>query len=140
DGPIGGGMTGRTTAHLTNAFDDRYVDVEKLHGEDGARLTARSHTAAIDKVAEIVRNEQINCQFERVDGFLFALPPDTEELLDEELAATHRAGLLEVEKVARAPIETFDTGPALRYPRQGQFHPLAYLSGLARAIRRDGGR
>jgi monoamine oxidase len=26
DGPIGGGMTGRTTAHLTNAFDDRYSD------------------------------------------------------------------------------------------------------------------
>jgi glycine/D-amino acid oxidase-like deaminating enzyme/nitrite reductase/ring-hydroxylating ferredoxin subunit len=140
DGPIGGGMTGRTTAHLTNAFDDRYVDVEKLHGEDGARLTARSHTAAIDKVEEIVRTEQIDCEFERVDGFLFTQPPDTEDLLDEELAATHRAGLLEVEKVARAPIDSFDTGPALRYPRQGQFHPLRYLSGLTRAIRRDGGR
>ena len=140
DGPIGGGMTGRTTAHLTNAFDDRFFEVEKLHGEEGARLTARSHTAAIDKVEEIVRNEQIDCEFERIDGFLFALPPDTEELLDKELAATHRAGLLEVEKVARAPIDSFDTGPALRYPRQGQFHPLTYLSGLTRAIRRDGGR
>ena len=140
DGPIGGGMTGRTTAHLTNAFDDRYIDVEKLHGEEGARLTARSHSAAIDKIEEIVRKEQIDCQFERVDGFLFALPPDTEKLLDDELAATHRAGLLEVEKVDRAPIDTFDTGPALRYPRQGQFHPLLYLNGLTRAIRRDGGR
>ena len=140
DGRIGGGMTGRTTAHLTNAFDDRYIDVEKLHGEEGARLTARSHTAAIDKVEEIVRKEQIDCEFERVDGFLFASPPDTEELLEEELAATHRAGLLEVEKVARAPIDSFDTGPALRYPRQGQFHPLEYLSGLTRAIRRDGGK
>ena len=140
DGPIGGGMTGRTTAHLTNAFDDRYLDVEKLHGEEGARQTARSHTAAIDKVEEIVRKEQIDCEFERVDGFLFAPPPDTEALLDDELAATHRAGLLEVEKVARAPIDSFDTGPALRYPRQAQFHPLAYLSGLTRAIRRDGGR
>ena len=140
DGPIGGGMTGRTTAHLTNAFDDRYVDVEKLHGSNGARLTAISHTAAIDKVEEIVGTEQIDCEFERVDGFLFALPPDTEELLDEELAATHRAGLLEVEKVARAPIDSFDTGAALRYPRQGQFHPLAYLSGLTQATRRNGGR
>ena len=139
-GPIGGGMTGRTTAHLTNAFDDRYVDVEKLHGEEGARQTARSHTAAIDKVEEIVRREQINCEFERVDGFLFASPPDSEDLLDDELAATHRAGLLEVEKVARAPIDSFATGPALRYPRQAQFHPLAYLSGLTQAIRRDGGR
>src|SRR6185503_1560408 len=140
DGPIGGGMTGRTTAHLTNAFDDRLVEVEKLHGETGSRLTAASHTAAIDKVEEICRNEQIDCELERVDGFLFALPPDTEKLLDEELAATHRAGLVEVEKVARAPIDSFDTGPALRFPRQAQFHPLACLSGLTRAIRRDGSR
>ena len=55
DGAIGGGMTGRTTAHLTNAFDDRYTDVEKLHGEEGARFTAESHTAAIDKVEMVCR-------------------------------------------------------------------------------------
>jgi len=140
DGAIGGGMTGRTTAHLTNAFDDRYINVEKLHGDEGARLTAASHTAAIDKVEEIVRNEEIDCDFARVDGFLFAQPPDTEELLDKELAATRRAGLVDVEKVARAPIDSFDTGPALRFPRQAQFHPLTYLRGLKRAIRRDGGR
>lgn len=140
DGPIGGGMTGRTTAHLTNAFDDRYLDVEKLHGAEGARLTAESHTAAIDRVEEIIRAENIACDFTRCDGFLFAVPPDTQELLDDELAATHRAGLTGVEKVARAPIESFDTGPALRYPRQAQFHPLKYLNGLVRAIARDGGK
>lgn len=133
-------MTGRTTAHLTNAFDDRYLDVEKLHGEEGARLTAESHTAAIEKVNDIVRRENIDCDFERCDGFLFAVPPDTQELLDDELAATHRAGLTDVEKVARAPLDSFDTGPALRYPRQAQFHPLKYLNGLVRAISRDGGR
>jgi glycine/D-amino acid oxidase-like deaminating enzyme/nitrite reductase/ring-hydroxylating ferredoxin subunit len=140
DGPIGGGMTGRTTAHLTNAFDDRYLEVEKLHGEEGARFTAESHTAAIDKVDEIVRGENIECDFQRCDGFLYAAPPDTQELLDDELAATHRAGLTDVEKVARAPFDSFDTGPALRYPRQAQFHPLKYLNGLVRAIARDGGK
>src|SRR5687768_17916059 len=57
DGAIGGGMTGRTTAHLTNAFDDRYVEMEKVHGEEGARLIAASHTAAIDKIEEIVQKE-----------------------------------------------------------------------------------
>ena len=51
DGLVGGGMTGRTTAHLTNAFDDRYVEMEKLHGAEGARLTAESHTAAIEKIS-----------------------------------------------------------------------------------------
>jgi glycine/D-amino acid oxidase-like deaminating enzyme len=47
DGSIGGGMTGRTTAHLVNALDDRFFELERLHGEKGARLAAESHTAAI---------------------------------------------------------------------------------------------
>src|SRR5207253_3176859 len=37
------------------------------------------------------------------------------------------------------PLTTFDTGPCLRFPRQGQFHPLKYLRGLAGAFQRDGG-
>jgi glycine/D-amino acid oxidase-like deaminating enzyme/nitrite reductase/ring-hydroxylating ferredoxin subunit len=140
DGAIGGGMTGRTTAHLTNAFDDRYVEIEKMHGEKGARHTAESHTAAIDKIEQIARDEQIDCEFERLDGFLFVPPGDSTDVLKDELSACHRAGLVEVELVARAPIETFDTGPALRFPRQGQFHPLYYLTGLSQAIAGYGGR
>src|SRR5436189_4108184 len=50
DGAIGRGMTARTTAHLVTALDDRYYNLEKYHGEDGARLAAQSHSAAIDRV------------------------------------------------------------------------------------------
>src|SRR5439155_17568309 len=57
-----------------------------------------------------------------------------------ELAAARRAGLNDVTKLARAPLDSFDTGACLRFPNQGQFHPLKYLAGLARAIERDGGR
>jgi glycine/D-amino acid oxidase-like deaminating enzyme/nitrite reductase/ring-hydroxylating ferredoxin subunit len=140
DGAIGGGMTGRTTAHLTNAFDDRYSEMEKLHGADGSRLIAESHSAAIDKVEKLVRDEQIDCGFERLDGFLFVPPNESTDILDDELKASQRAGLVDVELVKRAPIETFDTGPALRFPRQAQFHPLEYLTGLTRAFTRAGGR
>jgi glycine/D-amino acid oxidase-like deaminating enzyme/nitrite reductase/ring-hydroxylating ferredoxin subunit len=140
DGLIGGGMTGRTTAHLTNAYDDRYVEMEKIHGEEGARFIAESHTTAIEKINEIVTRENIECDFEWVDGFLFAQTPDDVHVLVDELAAAHRAGLVGVEKVSRAPLASFDTGVALRFPRQAQFHPLEYLAGLTRAILRDGGR
>jgi len=40
DGRIGGGMTECTTAHLSNAIDDRYFEIERIHGEKGARLDA----------------------------------------------------------------------------------------------------
>jgi glycine/D-amino acid oxidase-like deaminating enzyme len=68
DGPIGGGMTARTTAHLTNALDDRFYELERLFGEEGSRLAAQSHTAAIDRVESIVRDEKIDCEFERISS------------------------------------------------------------------------
>src|ERR1044071_838922 len=60
DGAIGSGMTGVTTAHLVNALDDRYFELERLHGEGGARLAAQSHTAAIDAIESIVSDEKID--------------------------------------------------------------------------------
>jgi glycine/D-amino acid oxidase-like deaminating enzyme len=71
DGPIGGGETGRTTAHIVNALDDRYYEIERLHGTRGIKLAAESHTAAINKVEEIVNAEKIDCDFFRLDGYLY---------------------------------------------------------------------
>ncbi|MEJ7711287.1 MAG: FAD-dependent oxidoreductase [Pyrinomonadaceae bacterium] len=51
-----------------------------------------------------------------------------------------RAGLADVEFVERAPLASFDTGPALRFPRQGQFHIVKYLAGLTQALTRLGSR
>ena len=140
DGPVGGGMTARTTAHLTNALDDRYFEIERLHGMECARLAAASHTAAINAIEAIVKREAIRCEFARLDGFLFVPPREPTKVLDDELDALHRAGLTDVENVDRAPWDSYDTGPALRFPRQAQFHPLKYLAGLAKAIKAHGGR
>ena len=139
DGAIGSGMTGVTTAHLTNAIDDRYFELERLHGERGARLAGESQTAAIDRIESIVTRERIDCDFTRLDGYLFCAPEHGEDLLERELDAAHRAGLHNVAKIGRAPL-AFDTGPCLRFPNQAQFHPLKYLAGVARAIERAGGR
>ena len=135
---IGGGESGRTTAHLSNEIDDRYLALEKAHGVEASRLAAESHTAAIDRIEQIVREEQIDCDFTRLDGYLFLAGDDTERLLDDELAAAQRAGLSGATKVSSAP--GFASGPALRFPRQARFHVLKYLSGLADAIERHGGQ
>ena len=140
DGPIVSGETERTTAHLVNALDDRYFELEETHGREGARLAAESHTAAIDSIERIIEAEGIECDFVRLDGYLFKAPAGPQDLLERELAAARRAGLRDVEIVERAPLGTFDTGPALRFPRQAQFHPLKYLGGLADAIVRSGGK
>lgn len=136
---LAAGETGNTTAHLANAIDDRFTEIERLHGADGARLAAESHGAAIDRIESIVREEGIDCDFERCDGYLFQPPGEKSDALKPELEAAHRAGLTAVEMVPRAPLPHFDTGPCLRFPQQGQFHPLKYLQGLTRLIRERGG-
>ena len=139
DGEIASGETGRTTAHLVTALDDLYKEIRRLHGEDGARLAAGSHAAAIDYVEKIVTEEGIDCDFERVDGYLFLGPSDPVSLLDQELDVARQAGL-DLRKISRAPVDSFDSGPCLHFPRQAQFHPLRYLIGMARAIEARGGR
>ncbi len=138
-GPVASGNTVRTTAHLSNAIDDRYFEIERIHGQEGARLAAESHTAAIRRIEEIAAQERISCDFERLDGYLFAPPGQQPDILDREWKAAHSAGLTTVEKLDRAPLSGFDTGPCLRFPDQGQFHPLKYMDGLTRAFQRDGG-
>jgi glycine/D-amino acid oxidase-like deaminating enzyme/nitrite reductase/ring-hydroxylating ferredoxin subunit len=140
DGPVAGGETARTTAHLVNALDDRYYELEHLHGERGARLAAESHTAAVDQIEEIIEREGIDCDFERLDGYLFVGPGQSTEQLGHELRAAHRCGLTEIKYVERLPYDAFDFGAALHFPYQGQFHILKYMSGLAAAFTRLGGR
>jgi len=140
DGPVGGGMTGRTTAQFVNAIDDRYYDIEKILGEKCARLTAESHTAAIDRVEKIVREHDIDCNFERVNGYLFLPSGGSVPELMRELEAAQRAGLASVERVDSVPIGKIKTDAALKFPRQGQLHPLRYLNALARVIVDLGGR
>jgi glycine/D-amino acid oxidase-like deaminating enzyme/nitrite reductase/ring-hydroxylating ferredoxin subunit len=139
DGPIGGGETGRTTAHLTNAMDDRIFVLEKVHGEDGARTVVESHTAAIHRIELIVKQENIDCDFKRLDGYLIPARPNDAGDIDKELQAAHRAGLADVKRIDRAPIADFNSGPALLFPEQAQFHALKYVAGLAKAITARGG-
>lgn len=141
DGPIASGESGRTTAHLANALDDRFHHLEQLFGEEGARLAADAHGAAISKIEEISKTEQIECDFRRLSGYLFVGDGCDEQELDQEQEAASRAGLPGVRLQAESGQAGVQwRGPCLVFPQQGQFHITKYLAGLARAIEARGGR
>ncbi len=138
DGPLASGATQVTTAHLSDAIDDRFTEIEKWHGERGAFLAAESHAAAINRIEAIIDELKIDCDFTRLNGYLFLAPGDTQATLDGELAAARRAGLM-ARMVPRAPLN-YHTGPAICFPNQARFHPLKYLAAVAKAIKHGGGR
>ncbi len=140
DGPVGGGETGRTTAQLTCILDKGYAETRRLRGDAGAQAAAASHRAAIDAIEQIIATEKIECDFMRIDGYLFLAADDDISTLKTEYEAAYEAGLTDVRLVDAMPLGNTAFGPALHFPNQGQFHILRYLNGLCQAIERMGGQ
>ncbi|MBN9122763.1 MAG: FAD-dependent oxidoreductase [Planctomycetes bacterium] len=134
---VAAGETEVTTAHLAWVIDDRFTRVAQVRGDEAARLAAESHQSAIDLIEAISKRERIACEFKRVDGYLFPGADGPDALRDEMVTMT-RLGLI-FERVDRVPFPANASGPALRFPDNGQFHPLKYLSDLAAVIRMRGG-
>jgi glycine/D-amino acid oxidase-like deaminating enzyme/nitrite reductase/ring-hydroxylating ferredoxin subunit len=137
----GSGETGRTTAHFTAVLDDRFSRLERLFGPEPTALAASSHRQAIDRVEALVNEESIDCDFERVDGYLMATEDDQRELLAAETLAAPRAGFLDMQPVPALLQDfcVFDR-PGLRFPNQAQLHIGKYIDGLGHAFLRLGGK
>lgn len=135
---IAAGQSHRTSAHLSWVIDDRFAEIERIHGREGVRLAGESHRSAIDFIEQTSLKEQIECQFRRVDGYLFS-GDRTSSVLTNELEAATQAGL-EVKIVHDLLLSPGVTVSALRWPGQAEIHPLRYLQGLAGAFERLGGR
>lgn len=138
DGFIGSGETGRTTAHFVTALDDRYYNFEKIFGNEKTQLIAESHKLAIDFVEQTVKKENIDCEFERVNGYLFLHPSDKKDSLQRELEAALKVGL-EIREVDETP-GMLRAEKSLCFSNQAQFHPLKYLQGLCKAVEQKGGK
>ena len=131
-GQIAGGMTARTSAHLAPLCDDLMSEMQKIKGKEQSKLFYESQAAAVDRIEEIQNKEGIDCDFRRLDGYLFqgdGMPADP---IDEELDAVRAVGA-PVERLVGVPLHGCDGRHALRYPRQATFHPLKYLAGLVKA-------
>ena len=134
-------MTSRTTAHLAPICDDGLSTLIRLRGEETARLFQQSQDAAVARIEQIVAELGIDCNFRRLDAFLFpAMGVDPKEARDqrqEEFDAARSVGVA-AELVTGVPLKGFEKAPVLRYPNQATFHPLRYLRGACQSDPRQG--
>lgn len=141
DGDVASGETGRTSAHLTYGLDVGYHELKGMHGRESARLAAESHQQAINDIEEIVRREAIECDFKRVPGYLISHKVDSKGHVDDkpvldEAKAVRECDIKAPDLVDRVPDMDFNTGRALRFPDQAQFHATKFITGLAKVLSR----
>lgn len=129
---IGSGDTYCTTAHLTYVTDLRLSELTRSFGKQSAGLVWHGGAVAINTIEEISRDEEIDCEFRRIPGFLHAsLERDSDERksLNADCELARELGF-EASLVESAPIVG---RPAARFANVAKFHPLKFVAGVAKA-------
>jgi glycine/D-amino acid oxidase-like deaminating enzyme/nitrite reductase/ring-hydroxylating ferredoxin subunit len=131
--------TGHTSAHLTMVTDGRLTDLAQRFGKTHAQAVWDAGLAAIAEVESIARDEQIECDFKRIDGYLHAPigagAREERERLRDEAALADELGF-DATFVEEVP---FMSVPGVHFEHQARFHPRKYLAGLAKAVNANGG-
>ena len=125
-----------TTAKISVAPNMIYSDLIKNLGKSKAQIYANTNQRALDKIAEIVSNKNIKCEFERIPLYIYTESDDKVDKISEEIKAAKELGL-PVSRVDNIPLP-FKTAGALMYENQAQFHPRKYLLALAENLDGDG--
>ncbi len=126
-GRIAGGQTKNTTAKITSQHGMIYKKLIEDFGEKRAALYGQAHEAAIGELERLVKENDINCHFSRLPGYLYS--QKDRKALEEEAWAAEKLGL-----GASFTEETglpFETVGAVRFENQAQFHPLEFIKAIS---------
>lgn len=127
---IAGGVTKNTTAKITSQHDLIYDKLIKEFGEDGASQYARANELAIRKYKEIIDAENIDCDFEFKDAFLYT--SDNIQGIEDEYNAAQKLGI-DAELVDDIIIPE-KIKKALKFKNQAQFNPLKFLRPISEKL------
>ena len=123
------GETGRDPGQITEAVDARFHLLKRQLGLDRAKVVAEALRAGVDGIEERVRESSIDCQFQRLPGYLFTEQRAQVAQLKSEAVAANDVGI-RASFVNDVPLP-FAARGAVRYEDQAQFNPVAYAEALA---------
>lgn len=135
---LGARDTGHTTAHLTYMTDTRLSDLIATFGRDEARHSWEAGRAALDFIAAAVEENSIECDLQRVPGYLVAADgcnlSEEKCLLQKEAMVARQMGF-DANFIDECPVTK---KPGIRFGSQMEFHPLKYIAALALVAERNG--
>jgi glycine/D-amino acid oxidase-like deaminating enzyme len=135
--------SGRNGGHVNNGLAVDYAEVAAKVGAERAAAWYRAYDDAVDTVARLVRDEQIDCDFSRTGKLKLATRPAGLDALRRSAERLQADGvdtdteILDADRV-RAEVQSERFHGGLLYKRSGQMHMGRFAGGLAAAAERNG--
>lgn len=125
--------SGNTTAKITSQHGLIYKYLIDSQGKESAKQYLDANEEAIRNIEKIINEEQIDCDFEKQDAYIFTQKPEELEKIKLEIKALEQLEY-EAEFVDKIelPIEILG---AIKFKNQAQFNPCKYALGLEKSIK-----
>ena len=130
--------TEHTTAKITSQHNLIYKYLIDSLGISMAKKYLYAYQEAIENIYQIIKDENIDCDFERQDSYVYTNNSDELEKIKLENEAVNSLGF-NSEFVTSTPLP-FDVLGAIKFPNQAEFNPIKYAYGLADAIIQNSGK
>ena len=135
---VGSGTTGKTTGKITSQHDIFYNYLEKSFGIDVAKKYLEANQKAIDKIENRVKKENIDCDFERLNSYVYTTKRDEVQILKDEFNTLEKINC-DCDFVEKLDLP-FNIEAGISFKNQAQFNPLKYLNKLTEIILEKGNK
>lgn len=135
--------SGNTTGKITSGHGLFYNYLLQTEGKNKAKQYLEANEKAIKNIAKIVEEENIKCDFERQDAYIFTQKQEEVEKIKKEVEALEYLEFpCELVKEIPLPIKNKEKEvlAAIKYKNQAQFNPCLYAEGLANKIEERKGK
>lgn len=146
--------SGNTTGKITSGHGLFYNYLLQSEGRKKAKQYLEANEKAIENIDSIVEQENIKCDFERQDAYIFTQKQEEVQKLKKEIEALEYLDYpCELVKDIPLPIKNNQKElnkenisiekeilAAIKYKNQAQFNPCLYAEGLANKIEERKGR
>ena len=126
------GVTANTTAKITSQHGLLYNYLLNSFGFETAKGYLDSNEEAIKTISDIIKKENINCDFISQDAYVYTCDKSNTSKIVDEVSSVTSLGL-KAEYVTNSPLP-FPIEAAIKFPNQAQFHPRKYLLSLLKVL------
>ncbi|WP_233879086.1 FAD-dependent oxidoreductase [Virgibacillus halodenitrificans] len=127
------GTTGYTTAKLTAQHNLIYDELINRYGQEAAKLYYRANMEGIATIKELAKENNIDCELEEKDAFVFTEKAKHRDAIQKEAKAYEKLGI-EGEFIESLPLN-LDIEVAIMMRNQAQFHPVKFLQSMVKLIK-----
>jgi len=119
------GVTANSTAKLTSQHGLFYKYLENEYGLNFAKKYLESNEEGIKLAEKIIKDENIDCNFEKQDAYVFATNGSELKKVKEEVEVVNKIGFnVEFVEDINIPVEKVLGG--IKFPNQAQFNSRKY--------------